>query len=267
MKLFMVYFALLALALFAMGPFLWLLSTSLKTVGNVYAFPPQIIPWPVSFENYVGVWKALHLEKYVINTLHITAVGVVGTLLISALAAYPLARMHFPGREVVFVALLSTFVLPNPGGLIINFLTLQKMQLINTLSAVYLPSLATPFGIFLLRQAYLAIPAELEDAARIDGAGELTVWWRISLPLIKPSVATLAIFNFMGYWNSFLWPLIVLQDPDKYPIAVALQYLQGMFWDNFRLVAAGTMFSMVPVLVVFFSMQRYFISGVVGALK
>ncbi len=263
----LLYTALVSVALVTTGPFLWLLSTSLKTVGNVYAFPPQIIPRPVSLDNMIGVWRLLELQKYLLNTIHITAVGLFLTLVVSALAAYPLARMEFPGRNLIFLALVSTLVLPNPAGMIINFLTLQKLRLINTLPAVYLPSIGNAFGIFLLRQTYLSIPAEMEDAARVDGAGELAIWWRVVLPLAKPGIATLAIMNFMGHWNNFLWPLIVLQDPDKYPIATALQYLEGMFQDNFRFVAAGTMFSMVPVLVVFFSMQRYFVSGLAGALK
>lgn len=263
----LLYAALIAVALVTTGPFLWLLSTSLKTVGNVYAFPPQIIPRPISLDNMIGVWRLLDLQKYLLNTIHVTAAGLLLTLVVCALAAYPLARMEFPGRNFIFLALVSTLVLPNPAGMIINFLTLQKLRLINTLPAVYLPSVGNAFGIFLLRQTYLSIPAELEDAARVDGAGELTIWWRVALPLAKPGIATLAIFNFMGHWNNFLWPLIVLQDPDKYPIATALQYLEGMFQDNFRYVAAGTMFSMVPVLVVFFSMQRYFVSGLAGALK
>ncbi|MEW6227051.1 MAG: carbohydrate ABC transporter permease [Bacillota bacterium] len=263
----LLYAALIAVALVTTGPFLWLLSTSLKTVGNVYAFPPQIIPRPISLDNMIGVWRLLDLQKYLLNTIHVTAAGLLLTLVVCALAAYPLARMEFPGRNFIFLALVSTLVLPNPAGMVINFLTLQKLRLINTLPAVYLPSVGNAFGIFLLRQTYLSIPAELEDAARVDGAGELTIWWRVALPLAKPGIATLAIFNFMGHWNNFLWPLIVLQDPDKYPIATALEYLEGMFQDNFRYVAAGTMFSMVPVLVVFFSMQRYFVSGLAGALK
>jgi len=144
---------------------------------------------------------------------------------------------------------------------------MQKLNLVNTRIAVFLPSAVTVFGIFLLRQTYLTIPNELEEAARIDGASEFYIWWRIMLPLIKPGLLTLIIFDFVAHWNTFLWPLIVLQDSSKYPLAAGLEYLQGTFSYNFRFIAAGTVISMLPMIIVFIIFQKHFIKGVAGAVK
>lgn len=249
------------------GPFLWLLSTSLKVSGNVYAFPPQLIPRPPSLENFVKVWTAMPFGRYFMNTVNITFIGVALSLILSAMAGYPLARLHFRGRDLIFALILSTMMIPNSAGMIINFVTLQRLRLVNTLPAVYLPSAVGAFGIFLMRQSYLTIPNELEDAARIDGCSEFRIWLQIMVPLVKPGLATLAIFEFVSYWGTFLWPLVVLQDPDKYPMAAGLQYLQGMFSFNFRYIAAGGVISIIPVIVMFLALQRYFIGGLQGALK
>jgi putative chitobiose transport system permease protein len=150
----------------------------------------------------------------------------------------------------------------------VNFITMTRLRLVDTYASVYLPSLASVFGIFLLRQAYLSIPQELEDAARIDGAGEVTIWWRIMLPLTTPALATLGIFQFVAFWNSFLWPIIVLKTPDKYPLAAGLLYLRGLFAYNTRYIAAGTVIATLPIIVAFLFTQRYFMRGIAaGALK
>ena len=202
------------------------------------------------------------------NTLLITGAGVGLNLLLCSLAAYPLARMRFPGRNLIFFVLLSTLMLPSHVGLIVNFVTMTRLRLIDTYAAVVLPSAVSVFGIFLLRQQYLSIPQELEDAARIDGASELGIWWRVMLPLIAPGLATLAIFEFVAFWNSFLWPLIVLKSPEKYPLAVGLLYLSGLFAHNTRLIAAGAVMMTVPIIVVFLFTQRYFMRGItLGAIR
>jgi len=266
-KRILLYFILIAIALFMVGPFLWLLSTSLKTPGNIYDFPPQIIPDPITFDSYIGVINQMDFMQYFYNSVFITFFGVVLNSLFSSMAAYPLARIDFPGKKVIFVAIISTMLLPNTAGLIVNFLTMQKLNLVNTRIAVFLPSAVTVFGIFLLRQTYLTIPNELEEAARIDGASEFYIWWRIMLPLIKPGLLTLIIFDFVAHWNTFLWPLIVLQDSSKYPLAAGLEYLQGTFSYNFRFIAAGTVISMLPMIIVFIIFQKHFIKGVAGAVK
>lgn len=263
-----IYLGLGALAVVTVFPFLWLLATALGARGAVFAFPPVLIPRPATLANFAGVWQTMPVGRFFANTVYITGVGILLTLLVSALAGYPLARMRFPGRDQIFYAIVASLMLPQHVGLILNFVTMMRLHLVDTYAAVYLPSLASVFGIFLLRQAYLVVPAELEDAARIDGAGELRLWAQVMLPLVAPALATLAIVEFSAYWNSFLWPLIVLKSPDRYPLAVGLLYLSGLFAHNTRYVAAGAVLMTVPVIVVFVALQRYFLRGIMlGAVK
>ncbi len=262
------YLGLGALACVTTFPFLWLLATSLKGSGTVFGFPPVLIPRPPTIANFVGVWETMPLARFFANTVYITGMGILLTLVTSALAGYPLARMRFPGRDLIFYAIVGSLMLPQHVGLILNFVTMARLHLVDTYAAVYLPGVASIFGIFLLRQAYLVIPAEIEDAARIDGAGELRLWAQIMLPLVSPALATLAIIEFTAYWNSFLWPLIVLKSPDRYPLAVGLLYLSGLFAHNTRYIAAGAVIMTAPVIVVFLLLQRYFLRGIVmGAIR
>ena len=259
------------LGLLAIGttfPFVWLLATSLRSTGTVVSFPPVLIPHPPTLANYAGIWATMPLARFFANTVYITGVGIVLTVVVSALAGYPLARMRFPGRDAIFYAIVGSLMLPQHVGLILNFVTLMRLHMVDTYAAVYLPSAASVFGIFLLRQAYLTIPAEIEDAARIDGAGEFRLWGQIMLPLVAPALATLAIIEFSGYWNSFLWPLIVLKSPEKFPLAVGLLYLSGLFAYNTRYIAAGAVLMTLPTIAVFLALQRYFLRGItIGAVK
>jgi putative chitobiose transport system permease protein len=262
------YIGLLALAAFTTFPLLWLLSTALRTTGPVFGFPPNVLPWPASLANFATVWQTMPLPRFFLNTVILCAAAVVLNLLLCSMAAYPLARMEFPGRRVVFALLLSTLMLPGHVGLIVNFVTLLRLRLVDTYAGVLLPGAVSVFGIFLLRQAFLTVPQEMEDAARIDGASEWTIWWRVMLPAIAPALATLALFEFVAVWNSFLWPLIVLKSPDKYPLAVGLLYLSGLFAHNTRAVAAGAVMMTVPIIAVFLFTQRYFMRGLtVGAIR
>jgi len=268
MRRILIYAVLIVLAVFTTFPLLWTLLVSLKTRGPIFSIPPDLSLTGFSAANYAGVWKTLPLPRYVLNSLYISSVGVGLTLVICSLAAYPLARMQFWGKNVIFYAIIATLMLPEHIGLIVNFITMMRLHLVDTYASVYLPSLASIFGIFLLRQAYLSIPQELEDAARIDGAGEGTIWWRIMLPLTTPALATLGIFQFVAFWNSFLWPIIILKTPDKYPLAAGLLYLRGLFAYNTRYIAAGTVIATLPIVVVFLFTQRYFMRGITaGALK
>ncbi|MEW8978890.1 MAG: carbohydrate ABC transporter permease [Symbiobacterium sp.] len=263
----LLYLLMIAIAILMVFPFLWLLSTSFKTPGNVYAFPPQMIPRPATLANYIGVAKMVPIFRYLRNTAIITTLGVGLNLTFSTLAAYPLARMRFPGRDIIFGALLSTMIIPNGAGMIVNYMTLRTLHLTNTFLGVVLPSAATIFSIFLLRQAYTTIPKELEEAARIDGASEFFIWWRIMVPLIRPTLLTVVIFDFMAHWNSFIWPVVVMKDPNNYPLAAGLLYLQGQFSYNFLYLAAGTVISITPMIILFLLLQKYFINGVAGAVK
>jgi len=260
------FLGLLVLAALFVGPFYWLIITSISGSGDVFAFPPRLFPAHPTLQNYSQVWHAVPMARFFLNTCIIVFCGTFLTLLISALAGYPLARMNFRGKNIIFLILIATLMLPEEALLIVNFLTCAKLGLIDTYIGVFLPSIASVFGIFMLRQAYLSIPTELEDAARIDGCGRFSMWWRILLPLVAPSLATLAVFAFVGYWNSFLWPLIILKDTNMYPLSVALTWLSGTFSTNFRIVAAGAVLAMLPTLIVFLALQRYFTKGLISGI-
>lgn len=193
--------------------------------------------------------------------------GVLLTLLFSSLAAYPLARMKFAGKNFILGLLLSTMLLPVQASMVINFITIRQFHLFDTYAAVILPGAVSAFGIFLMRQAFLVVPQDLLDAAQIDGANELQVWWKIMMPLAKPHLAALSIFTFVAYWNTFMWPLIVLKHESKYPVTVGLSYLANMFASDFRLVAAASILSTLPVILLFLFTQKYFIRGMEGIGK
>ncbi|RIH85185.1 carbohydrate ABC transporter permease [Calidithermus roseus] len=267
------YALLIAILGFAVFPFLWTLAIAItdKTVGSgisIYAFPQSLFPKAVTLNNFLEVIEKLNLGKYFLNSLVITALTVAGTLLVSALAAYPLARMSFPGRNLIFGAIVSTLVLPTEIAFIVNVLTLRDLGLLGTYLGVVLPTLATAFGIFLMRQAYLAIPGTLMEAARIDGASEVQILWRIMLPLSLPSLTALGIFTLVGTWNAYFWPSVaLLTNEELLPMSVAILKLKGQFnYDSFN-VAAGAVIMMVPVLVVFLLAQRFFMRGTEGAVK
>lgn len=265
-KYVLTYIILIALALIFTFPFLWVISTSFKGPENIFTWPPEWIPKKPTIENYIAVFKKIPMAKYFLNTLIITSLGVVFQVIFASLAAYPLARLNWKGKNLVFKLILLPMLIPMQGALIVNFITIIKLGLYNTYLGVVLPSAVTIFGIFLMRQHYLSIPAELEDAARIDGCNEFQVFWKISFPLVRPATSALAIFAFTAYWNSFLWPLIVLNSPDKYPVQVGLAQLSSSFEPNFRIASAAIVLVMIPILVFFYFTQRFFIEGYKGAV-
>lgn len=265
----LLYILMVLVALFSIGPFLWILSTSLKPLeDNLYSYPPQLLPSQLSFDSYVKVFDFITWGN-VLNSTIIAVGGTIFNVVFCAMAAYPLARYEFPGKKIIMGALLMVLMLPLYTSLVVNFITIKNLGLQNSLLAVILPTAVTVFGIFLLRQGYLVVPKELEDAGRVDGASEWRIWWQLMLPLIGPSLATLAVFSFVENWNNFLWPLIVLTDPEKFPLTLALQTMaNNAFTSNARSVAAGTILSMLPILVIFLGAQRFFISGVTtGSVK
>ena len=267
--LMLVLYALLILfALIATGPFLWLLSTSLKSGQNLLTFPPELLPRPLNFGSYVEVWRSQNMPRFLWNTSVITFWGVLANLAMSATAGYALARIRFPGRDVIFFLIVSTLVLPSTLNIVVNFLTLVRLNLVDTIAGVVLPNAITVFNVFLLRQAFLSIPRELEDAGRIDGANEIVLWWRIMLPLVKPALVTVTILEFVALWNIYQWPLIVLSDPDKFPLSVAIARLTtGELSLNYGNIAAATVISIIPVILIFLILQRYFIEGLAGSVK
>lgn len=258
------------MTLFLTGPFLFLLSTSLEG-GDLFRLesPADLLPKEPTLEAYPAVFERLpDLPRFFLNTALICFFGVTLELIFASLAAYPLARMEFRGKNLVFALMLATLMLPAQANMIVNFVTIRFLGLFDTLVAVFLPSAVSVFGVFLMRQAFLVIPRELEDAARIDGCGDFWIFSRIMLPLAKPALGTLGLFAFVAHWNSFMWPLVILKSRELYPLPVGLNYMANAFDSEFRLVAAGSVLAMLPIILLFLALQKQFISGITaGAVK
>lgn len=266
-RLTVVYILLIALALFMMGPFLWLLSVSLMPGKNVFSNPPAILPTFIDFDNYVKVWQFMNFPKYIYNTVVITVLGVLMNVILSSLTAYPLATFRFKGRDFVFTMLIATMIIPSSTAMIVHYLTIQSLHLTGSFLGVVLPSAVSVFNIFLMRQTFIGIPSDVRDSGKMDGASEFRIWLQLILPLVKPAIAVIALLDMMAFWNNFLWPIVVLDDPQKYPLAAALTYLNGQFSYNFGWIAAGTMISVLPIIIVFLFTQRYYMEGIAGAVK
>ncbi|MEK5026300.1 carbohydrate ABC transporter permease [Paenibacillus sp. FSL M7-1046] len=262
-----IYLLLILLALFMMGPFLWLVSVSLMPGRNVFSSPPAILPTFIDFDNYVQVWQFMSFPRYITNTVIIAGLGVVFNVLLASTTAYPLAVFHFKGRNFVFTLLIATMIIPSSTAMIVHYLTIQAFHLGNSYLGVVLPAAVSVFNIFLMRQTFLGIPSDIRDSGKMDGASELRIFWQLVLPLVKPGIAVIVLLEVMAFWNNFLWPIVILDDPEKYPLAAALTYLNGQFSYNFGWIAAGTMISVIPIIVVFLFTQKYYMEGIAGAIK
>lgn len=249
-----------------MGPALWLLGTALAQNTVPLNRLPQADE--TTMDNFEGAWREAGLLRALVNSLIVTATQTVLNVLLAALAAYPLARMKFPGRGLVFVLILATIMVPEQVIIVPLFRTVVGMGLYDTLIAVVLPFSVTAFGIYLCRQAFLAIPDELEEAARLDGAHALQIWRHVMLPLTGPTLATLAVFSVIGAWSNLLWPLIVLQSRDQFTLPVALNQLMGVFATNQRYAFAGAVLAVLPVVLFYIVAQRFLRGGIMaGAVK
>jgi putative chitobiose transport system permease protein len=260
---------LLLLALMMLLPLIWLLSTSLKgPAENIFASPPSLVPSQPSLQAYQRLFAANPMVTYLLNSIIVSSLAVLANLLFCSLAAYPLARLRFAGRGLVLALVVATILIPFQVVMIPLYLLMVQIGLRNSMWALILPQAATAFGIFLLRQSFLTVPVELEEAARIDGCSPLGEWWNIMLPAAKADLITLAMFVFIGTWGDFLWPLIIIDDPKLYTLPLGLQQLSSSFSLDWRLVAAGAMVSILPVLLVFILLQRYILpSATVNAVK
>jgi len=261
------YAALLAIALVCAFPFLWTLSVAVGTEGNVFAFPSSFVPRRPSLDNFIEVFGAIDLARYYWNSIWITTWTVVWTVLVCSLAAYPLARYRFRGRRLVFGLILATLMLPTEVNFLVNFITSAQLGLVNTHLGVILPTLAGAIGIFMMKNAFEEIPQDLLDAARVDGASELYVFFRIMLPLALPQIGALVIMTTVTTWNNFLWPSVVLTKSELMPLAVGILELSGTFGSSTRVIAAGAILTIAPALIVFFFTQRFFMRGIEGAVK
>lgn len=264
------YGLLSAIALVMLVPLLWLVSTSLKSpTENIFQFPPQLLPTQPTFENFVTVWQTNPFGQYLFNSTLVSVLTVALNLLFCSLAAYPLARLRFQGREIIFSAIVATILIPFQIVMIPLYVLAVQLGLRNTYLGVIFPGIASAFGIFLLRQAFQGVPKELEEAARMDGCSELGLWWYVMIPSIRPALVTLAIFVFIGSWSDFLWPLLVLDRPELFTLPLGVANLAGTFTLDWRLIAAGSVISIVPILLFFLAMQHYIVptesgSGVKG---
>lgn len=261
---FFVYALLVVGAVFVLLPLYWMVSSSLKTNMHVFDYPPQWIPQPVEWGNYPALLSYMPFLIFAKNTLIIEAFVITGTLLSSSLAAYSFARLTWPGRDVVFVILLSVLMLPTFSTLVPSFILWQHLHAIDTFLPLIVPAwFGNSFFIFLLRQFFRSIPRDLEEAARIDGASILRTFISIVLPLAKPALAVVAIFAFMGVWNDFLGPLIYLNSTDNLTLAVGLNLFLTTNGTRWELLMAASSIVVVPMIVIFFIFQRYFIEGIV----
>lgn len=246
-------------------PFLWMISTSLRAPGSVLTLPPEIIPTSPTLESYRQVADAIPIVRMVGNSLIVTGATVVLQLTTCALAAYAFARMRWKGRDALFILYLTTLMVPGQVTITPLFILIAELGWINSYQALILPAATSAFGTFLLRQAMLSIPREYEEAAFLDGATHWTVFRTIILPMSRASLATLAVFAAMGAWNDFLWPLIVLNDPDKMTLPVGLSLLQGRYVSDWNMIMAGAVISVVPIVIAFFAAQRAFVNGMVSS--
>lgn len=253
-------------AIIFMIPFVWMLSSSLKPQDQIFVEPPVWIPNPIQWHNYSDAWTALPFTRFLINTLFITLLIMFGNIVTSALVGYGFARYRFPGRNTLFIILLSTMMLPYVVTLIPTFLIWRNLQLLNTYDPLVMGSLfgGGPFFIFLMRQFMLTLPVEMEEAARIDGANTAQIFVRIILPLVRPALLAVAIFSFQGAWNDFLAPLIYLNDIPKYTLTLGMFFFVGGANEAPKwhwLMAMSTIIAL-PILVIFFVAQRQFIEGI-----
>lgn len=249
-------------------PFFWMVSTSLKKMGDLFILPPVWIPYPMVWSNYIKGWTYLPFTLYTLNTIRIIIPGLIGTIFSSSLVAFGFSRLRFPGRDVLFLILLSTMMLPPQVTMIPVYLIFRDLNWIDTFKPLWVPSWfgGGAFFIFLLRQFFMSIPLELDDAARIDGCSTFGIYLRIIMPLTKPALAMVAIFSFMGLWNDFMGPLIYLNSMGKRTIALGLSACLGemIFRDpHWELVMAISVTALLPCLLVFFFAQKYFIQGIV----
>ncbi len=249
-------------AVIMIAPFLWMISSSLKDLTQVFIFPPQWIPRPFVWQNYVDAWHAIPLGRFFANSFFVASAVAISQVVTASLAAYVFARLEFPGRDVIFLLFLGTMMLPSQITLIPRFIILKEIGWIDTYQALIVPFMARPFGTFLLRQSFLNVPTDLEDAARMDGCSRLRILFQVVLPLSKPALATLFVFTFMSYWNSFLWPLIVIQTREKLTLQVGLAMLRSELSTEWPTLMAASVLSALPAIILYFLAQKQFVQGI-----
>ncbi len=270
MKKLMLYILLsLVLAVFV-GPYLWMFATAIKSQGEVMAWPPEIIPTEYHWENFVRIWQETILPRAFANSLFVSAAASFINVLFSSLAAYAFARLDFPGRNALFMMVMGTMMIPAGLMVVPLFTMLKNMPFggpngwLDTYAGLILPIAVTGFGIFLLRQNFISVPKELDDAAAIDGCNKFQIYWKIILPLNKPALGLVAIFSFLSHWNEYLWPLTVARTEDMYTIQIALKSFQTQYNVDWPLLMAGATTAALPMILMYFILQPLFEQGLGG---
>lgn len=247
-----------------LGPFLWMVSSSLKGPEEIYAFPPDFIPNTLRWSNYLEAWNRVPFGRFFLNSALVTVATTLGVILTSSLGGYSFARLRYPGRDTILLMYLGTMMIPFPVLMIPAYILMRRLSLVDTLWGLIIPGWFSAWGTFLMRQYMLTLPREVEEAARVDGASFLQIYWRIILPLSTPVIATLGIFTFLGAWNDFLWPLIMISSIDKKTVPLGLVMFQSQIpmKTPWHLVMAAATFSMLPVLIIFVLGQKYYVRGI-----
>jgi len=259
---------LIAGGLLTLFPLLWMLSASFMASGEATTFPPHLIPHAPTFAQYRALFGRLNIGRAFLSSAIVASIVTISSVLFGSMAGYAFAKLRFGGRERMFGFLLTAIIVPPQVGMLPLFLLMKNLHLVNTYWGVIIPSMVTVFGIFLIRQFMLSVPQELLEAARIDGAGEFRIYWSVVMPLARPILATLATFMFMSTWNDFMWPLIILSNQSHHTLPVALANLLGEHVLDVELMMAGAVITVLPVLLVFLILQRYYIAGLmVGSVK
>lgn len=262
----LIYLLIVGGSIFFVVPFLWMATSSIKAPGDIFIQPPKYLPFlqfQPRWQNYVDAWNALPFGAFVVNSLTVTVTATLASTFTSCVVAFGFARLRFRFRDALFVVVLSTMMLPNQVTLIPLFILFKYVGWINTLKPLIVPTIfGSAFYIFLLRQFYLTLPIELDEAARLDGCSSFGILWRIIAPLSVPAIATVALFSFIAHWNDFLGPLIYLNDLNKMTIAVGLQFFKGQEASDWNLLMAAATGAVLPIIVVFFFTQKLFIQGI-----
>lgn len=252
-------------AILVVTPFIWMILTSLKTLGESTQIPPKIFPDKLQWSNFKEAFKTLPYGKFYVNTIVYTIVTTIGQLVFCSMAGYAFARIEFPGRDIIFVIVLSILMVPGQIFLIPQFMIIKNLKLLNTISALILPGLFSAFGTFLMRQFFMVLPKEVEEAAILDGCNQFQIFWKIMLPLVKPGLMALAISTSLYCWNSLMWPLIVNTDLTKMTLSAGLSSLQGQHATNFPVMMAGTMLAIWPMIIAFIIFQKQFVEGIASS--
>jgi multiple sugar transport system permease protein len=261
----LIYVLLIGFALIEFLPFIWALSASLKNQAEIQAslsFPPKFIPEIITFQNYFDIFTIVPFGTWYLNSFFVGVVTTLLTLFFSSTSGYAFARIPFPGRDIVFWMIVGTMAIPSVITIIPTYILLKTLGLTDTYQGLIIPFMVTAFGIFLMRQFFMSIPKELEEAARVDGAGRIRTFWQIVLPLARPALSALTIFTFMGRWNDFLMPLIIIGKSELFTLPLGMSTFRGQYKTDWNLLMSGSILVMIPIVILYIAFQRFFIEGI-----